>query len=119
MECSKARLVVIGCKQRARIDFEETFAPITKWNTIKAVNNIKVNKLTKYQIDQIIKIISQNYLIDLELKRVIQRDIKQLMNIGCYHGFHHNVGLPLRGQQTHTNAKTCRKFRNVLINQRS
>jgi small subunit ribosomal protein S13 len=75
--------------------------------------------LTKYQIDQIIKIISQNYLVDLELEKVIQRDIKQLMSIGCYHGFRHNAGLPLRGQQIHTNAKTCHKFRNVLINQRS
>jgi small subunit ribosomal protein S13 len=82
-------------------------------------DNIKVNKLTKYQIDQIIKIISQNYLVDSELERVIQRDIKQLMRIGCYRGFRHNVGLPLRGQRTHTNTKTCRKFRNVLINQRS
>nr|BDW36483.1 ribosomal protein S13 [Hyophila propagulifera] len=82
-------------------------------------DNIKVNKLTKYQIDRIIKIISQNYLVDLELARVIQRDIKQLMSIGCYRGFRHNVGLPLRGQRTHTNAKTCRKFRNVSINQRN
>jgi small subunit ribosomal protein S13 len=82
-------------------------------------DNIKVNKLTKYQIDQIIKIISQNYLVDLELERVIQRDIKQLMSICCYHGFRHDVRLPLRGQRTHTNAKTCRKFKNVLINQRN
>ncbi len=82
-------------------------------------DNIKVNKLTKYQIDQIIKIISQNYLVDSELERVIQRDIKQLMSICCYHGFRHDVRLPLRGQRTHTNAKTCRKFKNVLINQRN
>nr|YP_009745595.1 ribosomal protein S13 [Andreaea wangiana]QIH30038.1 ribosomal protein S13 [Andreaea wangiana] len=82
-------------------------------------DNIKVNKLTKYQIDQIIKIISQNYLVDSELARVIQRDIKQLMSIGCYRGFRHNAGLPLRGQRTHTNAKTCRKFRNISVNQRS
>jgi small subunit ribosomal protein S13 len=69
-------------------------------------DNIKVNKLTKYQINQIIKIISQNYLVDSELERIIQRDIKQLMSIGCYCGFRHNAGLPLRGQRTHTNAKT-------------
>jgi small subunit ribosomal protein S13 len=50
--------------------------------------------LTKYQINQIIKIISQNYLVDSELERVIKRDIKQLMNIGCYRGFRHNAGLP-------------------------
>ncbi len=47
------------------------------------------------------QIISQNYLVDSELERVIQRDIKQLMSIGCYYGFHHNVGLPLRGSNFH------------------
>ncbi len=82
-------------------------------------DNIKVNKLIKYQINQIIKIISQNYLVDSKVEKVIQRDIKQLMSIGCYRGFCHNAGLPLRGQWTHINAKTCCKFRNVLINQRS
>ncbi|BDD77345.1 ribosomal protein S13 (mitochondrion) [Marchantia polymorpha subsp. ruderalis] len=78
-------------------------------------DTIKVNKLTKYQFDQILKIISQNYLVDSELKRVIQRDIKRLISIGCYRGFRHNAGLPLRGQRTHTNAKTCRKLRYVSI----
>ncbi|PTQ37848.1 hypothetical protein MARPO_0055s0103, partial [Marchantia polymorpha] len=77
--------------------------------------SIKVNKLTKYQFDQILKIISQNYLVDSELKRVIKRDIKPLISIGCYRGFRHNAGLPLRDQRTHTNAKTCRKLRYVSI----
>jgi small subunit ribosomal protein S13 len=54
--------------------------------------------LIKYQINQIIKIISQNYLVDSKVEKVIQRDIKQLMSIGCYRGFCHNAGLPLRGQ---------------------
>uniref|UniRef100_A0A7I4CC20 Small ribosomal subunit protein uS13m n=2 Tax=Physcomitrium patens TaxID=3218 RepID=A0A7I4CC20_PHYPA len=82
-------------------------------------DNIKVNKLTRYQIDRIIKIISQNYFVDLELVKVIQRDIKQLMSIGCYCGFCHNAGLPLCSQRTHTNAKTYHKVRNVSINQQS
>nr|YP_009531827.1 ribosomal protein S13 [Leiosporoceros dussii]AXZ70973.1 ribosomal protein S13 [Leiosporoceros dussii] len=81
--------------------------------------NIRVNKLTSYQIDEILKIMSQNYLVDSELKTVIQRDIKRLISIGCYRGFRHNAGLPLRGQRTHTNAKTCRRFQNVSINPRS
>ncbi len=59
-------------------------------------DNIKVNKLTKYKIDQIIKIINQNYLVDSKLEKIIQRDIKQLMNIGCYRDFRHNARLPLR-----------------------
>lgn len=78
-------------------------------------DNIKVNKLTKYQFDQIIEIMSQNYLVDSELERVIQRDIKRLISIGCYRGFRHNAGLPLRGQRTHTNAKTSRKSRYISI----
>nr|YP_009755727.1 ribosomal protein S13 [Roya anglica]QIQ22966.1 ribosomal protein S13 [Roya anglica] len=72
-------------------------------------NTFKVSHLTKYQIDEIISIITQNYLIDSELKRIIQKDIKRLIFIGCYKGFRHNEGLPLRGQRTHTNAKTSRK----------
>jgi small subunit ribosomal protein S13 len=69
----------------------------------------KVNQLTKNQIDQIIKIFNQSYLIDSELLRIIQNDVKRLIHIGCYRGFRHNEGLPLRGQRTHTNAKTSRK----------
>lgn len=80
--------------------------------------NIKFNKSTP--INQIIKIImSQNYLVDSESERVIQRDIKQLISIGCYRGFRHIAGLPLRGQRNPTNAKICRKFGNVSINKRS
>ncbi len=69
----------------------------------------KVNQLTKNQIDQIIKIFNQSYLIDSELLRIIQNDIKRLIYIGCYRGFRHNEGLPVRGQRTHTNAKTSRR----------
>jgi small subunit ribosomal protein S13 len=68
----------------------------------------KVNQLTKNQIDQILKIFNQNYLIDSELLRIIQNDVKRLIHIGCYRGLRHNEGLPLRGQRTHTNAKTSR-----------
>nr|QIA60168.1 ribosomal protein S13 [Haplomitrium mnioides]QIA60210.1 ribosomal protein S13 [Haplomitrium mnioides] len=78
-------------------------------------DSIKVNKLTKYQPDQIVGIIGQNHLVDSELERVIQRGIKRLISIGRYRGFRHNAGLPLRGQRTHTNAKTCRRLRYVLI----
>jgi small subunit ribosomal protein S13 len=71
----------------------------------------KVNQLTKNQIDQIIKLFNKSYLIDSELLRIIQNDVKRLIHIGCYRGFRHTDGLPLRGQRTHTNAKTSRKSR--------
>jgi small subunit ribosomal protein S13 len=73
-------------------------------------DNIKVGQLSKFQLDQITNIISHHYFIDSELRRVIQTDIKRLISIGSYRGFRHNEGLPLRGQRTHTNAKTCRKI---------
>ena len=69
----------------------------------------KVNQLTKNQIDQIIKMFNQSYLTDSELLRIIQNDVKRLIHIGCFRGFRHNEGLPLRGQRTHTNAKTSRR----------
>lgn len=70
----------------------------------------KVQQVTKNQMDQIIKQFSQNYLIDSELTRIIQNDIKRLIHIGCYRGLRHNQGLPSRGQRTHTNAKTSRRI---------
>nr|NP_689356.1 ribosomal protein S13 [Chaetosphaeridium globosum]AAM96621.1 ribosomal protein S13 [Chaetosphaeridium globosum] len=71
---------------------------------------IKVNQLTRFQTDELNKIISSNFLIELELKRIVQTDIRRLVTIGCYRGLRHIAGLPLRGQRTHTNAKTARRL---------
>ncbi|XBH84904.1 hypothetical protein VPH35_072964 [Triticum aestivum] len=58
--------------------------------------NIKMNELTKYQIDQIEQMIAQE-------------DIERLISISRYHGIRHQDGSPLRGQRAHTNARTARK----------
>ena len=71
----------------------------------------KVNQLTKNQIDQLLKLFHRSYLIDSELLRIIQNDVLRLIHIGCFKGIRHNDGLPVRGQRTHTNAKTARKNR--------
>lgn len=81
-------------------------------------DTMKGNQLTRIQLDQIIQIISQRYLIDSELKRIIQNDIQRFIAIGSYRGFRHNDGLPVRGQRTHTNAKTCRKSQHALKSRR-
>lgn len=82
-------------------------------------DNTKVSNLTRHQIDQISTIVRRNnFLVDSELKREIQQYIERLINISCYRGFRHKAGLPLRGQRTHSNAKTCRKSRKVSTNQR-
>jgi small subunit ribosomal protein S13 len=74
--------------------------------------NIKINELTKYQIDQIQKMISKDHVVHWELKRGKRADIERLISISRYRGFRHQDGLPLRGQRTHTNARTARKFGN-------
>jgi small subunit ribosomal protein S13 len=70
---------------------------------------IKVNQLTRTQIDQLVQLITQNHLIDTELNKLVFNDIKRLKQIGSYRGLRHNTGLPLRGQRTHSNAKIARK----------
>nr|QTC08364.1 ribosomal protein S13 [Coriandrum sativum]QYA18061.1 ribosomal protein S13 [Apium leptophyllum] len=71
--------------------------------------NIKIKELTKYQIDQMEQTIGQDHVVHWELKRGERADIERFISISCYRGIRHQDGLPLRGQRTHTNARTCRK----------
>nr|QKO27356.1 ribosomal protein S13 [Evodianthus funifer]QKO27357.1 ribosomal protein S13 [Dianthoveus cremnophilus]QKO27358.1 ribosomal protein S13 [Thoracocarpus bissectus] len=71
--------------------------------------NIKMNELTKYQIDQIEQMIGQDHVVNWELKRGERADIERLISISRYRGIRHQDGSPLRGQRTHTNARTFRK----------
>nr|CAD91307.1 mitochondrial ribosomal protein RPS13 [Wullschlaegelia calcarata] len=71
--------------------------------------NIKMNELTKPQIDQMEQMISQDHFVHWELKRGERADIKRLISLSRYRGIRHQDGSPLRGQRTHTNARTCRK----------
>nr|AEO21059.1 ribosomal protein S13 [Silene conica]AEO21084.1 ribosomal protein S13 [Silene conica] len=71
--------------------------------------SIKIKELTKYQIDQIEEILGQEHLVHWELRGVERADIERLISLSCYRGIRHQDGLPLHGQRTHTNAKTCRK----------
>jgi len=72
--------------------------------------NIKIKELTKYQIDQIEQMIGQDHVVHWELKRGERADIERLISISCYRGIRHQDGSPVRGQRTHTNARTCRKL---------
>lgn len=87
-------------------------------NQLGLSETMKVNQLTRIQLETISKIISQNYLIDAELRRIIQNDMKRLISVGSFRGFRHISGLPLRGQRTHSNANTCRKARKVFTTKR-
>jgi small subunit ribosomal protein S13 len=74
----------------------------------------RVNQLTDAEVLQIRETIDRDYKVEGDLRRQIAMDIKRLMDLGCYRGLRHRKGLPVRGQRTHTNART-RKGKAVAI----
>lgn len=66
----------------------------------------KVKDLTEDEIVRVRNIIQRDGMVEGDLRKAISMDIKRLMEIGCYRGLRHRRGLPVRGQRTHTNART-------------
>jgi len=66
----------------------------------------RAKDLTEEEIGKIAGVIQKDYRVEGDLRRGRSQDIKRLMNIGCYRGLRHRRGLPVRGQRTHTNART-------------
>ena len=68
--------------------------------------NTRVRDLTDEEVSRIRAFIDQNIKVEGDLRREVELDIKRKMEIGCYQGLRHRRGLPVRGQRTHTNART-------------
>ncbi|HEY5047561.1 MAG TPA: 30S ribosomal protein S13 [Rhizomicrobium sp.] len=66
----------------------------------------RVHDLTDSEVIQIREAIDRDYLVEGDLRREVAMNIKRLMDLGCYRGLRHRKGLPVRGQRTHTNART-------------
>ena len=66
----------------------------------------RVSQLTDAEVLQIRETIDRDYLVEGDLRREVITNIKRLMDLGCYRGLRHRKGLPVRGQRTHTNART-------------
>ena len=66
----------------------------------------RVNDLTDDELSRIRDAIDQEYQVEGELRREVAMNVKRLMDLGCYRGLRHRRGLPVRGQRTHTNART-------------
>ena len=66
----------------------------------------RVNQLTEGEILKVREDIDRNYKVEGDLRREVAMNIKRLMDLGCYRGLRHRKGLPVRGQRTHTNART-------------
>ncbi len=74
----------------------------------------RVNQLTDAEVLKIREAIDHEYKVEGDLRREVSMNIKRLMDLGCYRGLRHRKGLPVRGQRTHTNART-RKGKAVAI----
>jgi len=74
----------------------------------------RVYELTEEEISVLNKEIQNNYIVEGELRKIVQLNIKELMDLGCYRGLRHRRGLPVRGQRTKTNARTRKGKRKTV-----
>ena len=66
----------------------------------------RVHELTDDEVMRIREVIDREFQVEGDLRRTVAMNIKRLMDLGCYRGLRHRKGLPVRGQRTHTNART-------------
>lgn len=80
--------------------------------------NTKADNLTEEEVTNIRKIIDSDVKVEGDLRREVTMNIKRLMDLGCYRGLRHRRSLPVRGQRTHTNARTRKGPRRSVVGRR-
>ena len=108
-----ARIAGVDLPREKRVEIGLTYifgiGPKTANDIIAATGidpDIRVKDLTEDEAGKIRKIIDEEYLVEGDLRREVSLNIKRLMEIGSYRGIRHRRGLPVRGQNTKTNART-------------
>lgn len=80
--------------------------------------NTKSDLLTEEEINAIRRVIDSDHKVEGDLRTEVSMNIKRLMDLGCYRGLRHRRGMPVRGQRTHTNARTRKGPRRSMIGRR-
>ena len=80
--------------------------------------NLKVQEWNDDQFAAVRKVINDSFKVEGELRSEVQMNIKRLMDIGCYRGIRHRIGLPVRGQSTKNNARTRKGKRKTVANKK-
>ena len=78
----------------------------------------KINDLSNEEINELRKVIENDYMVEGRLRSLTALNIKRLMDIGCYRGLRHRRGLPVNGQRTRTNARTRKGKRKTVANKK-
>nr|WP_207189651.1 30S ribosomal protein S13 [Rhodobium orientis] len=112
-EKSVARIAGVNIPTNKRtviaLQYIHGIGPKKAQDIIEAVNiapERRVNELSDAEVIQMREIIDRDYIVEGDLRREVAMNIKRLMDLGCYRGLRHRRGLPVRGQRTHTNART-------------
>jgi small subunit ribosomal protein S13 len=80
--------------------------------------DLKINDLSIEQVNELRKVIENEYKVEGRLRTEVALNIKRLMDIGCYRGLRHRRGLPVRGQRTKTNARTRKGKKKTVANKK-
>jgi small subunit ribosomal protein S13 len=120
-----ARIAGIDLPKNKRIEIALTYIyGIGRSTSQKILNeanidpNIKSDALADDQIATIRQVIDSKYKVEGDLRTEVSMNIKRLMDLGCYRGLRHRRGLPVRGQRTHTNARTRKGPRRSVMGKR-
>ena len=108
-----ARIAGIDLPRQKRIDISLTYIfgvgrtrALEICEKASIAGDTKTDHLSESEVIKLREIIEREYKVEGDLRREVSQNIKMLMDIGCYRGLRHRRGLPVRGQRTHTNART-------------
>ena len=117
-----ARIAGVDLPQQKRVEVALTYVyGIGRSRSVKILHragvdkSVRVNDLTEDQLSRIRSIIEEDGGVMGDVQKNVQMNIKRLMEIGSYRGLRHRRGLPVRGQRTHTNARTRKGKRKMSI----
>ncbi len=120
-----ARVIGIDIPDNKRLEFSLQYiygvGPAIAKRVCDKLNldrGMKAQRLTEDDIARINGVLQSEFLVEGDLRRQIQNNIKRLVSINCYRGTRHRLGLPVRGQRTRTNARTRKGKRKTVANKK-
>ena len=120
-----ARIAGVDLPREKRIEIGLTYiygiGRVSSNKILEAANvnpDTRVRDLTDEEVSRIRDVMDEHYTVEGDLRREIALNIKRLQEIGCYRGIRHRKSLPVRGQKTKTNARTCKGPRKTVANKK-
>jgi len=120
-----ARIVGVDIPREKRLEISLTYIFGIGRSTAQKIceatgldKNTRVRDLTEDEVNRIRGWVDQNITVEGDLRRDVQQDIKRKIEIGCIQGIRHRKGLPVRGQRTHTNARTRKGPKKTVANKK-